>query len=102
MATIAESGIRNGDLVIVNISNATGSDSTPPTSQTQSHAKANDIASNNISSDLSSAIAYNTSAEAVELDGGYLVVRVCKFCILILLLAHLSKILTFVTKSFRK
>ncbi|CAO3677267.1 unnamed protein product [Umbelopsis ramanniana] len=52
--------------------------STPPTSQTQSHAKENDIASNNISSGLSSAIAYNTSAEAVELDGGYLVVREMK------------------------
>lgn len=86
----------------MNISTATGSVSTPPTSQTQSHAEANDIASNNISSGLSSTTAYNTSAEAVELDGGYLVVRVCKFCFLIPSLAHLTKTLTFVTKPFRK
>lgn len=83
----------------MNVSNATGSVSTPPTSQTQSHAKANHIAGNNTSSDLASTIAYKASAEAVELDGGYLVVRVCKICFLILSLAYLTKTLIFVTNT---
>jgi hypothetical protein len=66
----------------VNISNAAGSVSTPQTSQaqtaqTQSNAKANDNVRNNMSSELSSALANNASAESVELDGGYLVLRVC-------------------------
>lgn len=77
-ATIVDSGIGNGDLVIVNISNAAVS--SPPSSQTQTsqtRLKANDNTGNNMPSELSSAFT-KASAESVELDGGYLVLREMK------------------------
>ncbi|KAH8556409.1 hypothetical protein BGW37DRAFT_472429 [Umbelopsis sp. PMI_123] len=77
-AILSDCGLRDGDTLIVTLSNVIGTPSIPPSLQTQSTPNTYHSSKENIQPYASSKPVINDNTEAIKLDGGYLVVREMK------------------------